>query len=147
MTRAILSIDGACSGKRAACAAVLSIDGKTVAESSRRLPEVDGYVLAAEIAGVALGGELLGQETGLHEVIVETDNPDVARVLEGGYRPPQLARIPCVILEAAGRLCRSHRVVFRLRPRNSTPGLRKADRLAGERLLRRRSSARHRAPR
>lgn len=139
MTRAILSIDGACSGKRAACAAVLSIDGTIVAEASRSLPEVDGYVLAAEIAGVALGKALLGRETDLHEVIIETDNPDVPRVIEGDHRPKQFTRIPPAVLEAARQLRGSYRVIFTLLPRNSTPGLRKADRLASDCLWRRRS--------
>ncbi|HSG16743.1 MAG TPA: hypothetical protein VLE70_10550, partial [Anaerolineae bacterium] len=68
MTRYRVSIDGACSGKRAVCAAVVESNGKLVAEGSRHLPQVTGYALAAEIAGVALAGELLGPEGGAHDV-------------------------------------------------------------------------------
>ena len=57
--RYLISVDGACSGKRAACAAVIAVDGRIVAERSRNLPQVDGYVLAAEIAGVVLARDLL----------------------------------------------------------------------------------------
>ena len=43
MTYAVLSVDGACSGRRATCAAVLSIDGDTVGTGfksiRRRLPK------------------------------------------------------------------------------------------------------------
>ena len=138
MTRYVLSVDGACSGKRAVCAAVVESNGEVVAEGSRHLPQVDGYVLAAEIAGVALAGELLGEEGGAHDVTVETDNPDVPRVVEGRYRPKQYSRIPPALLEAARELCRNHRVTFMLLPRNSTPGLRRADRLAGKHLWRKR---------
>ena len=146
MTRYVLSVDGACSGKRAVCAAVLQSNGKVVAEGSRHLPQVTGYVLAAEIAGVALGGELLGEEGGAQDVTIETDNPDVPRVVEGRYRPKQYSRIPPALLEAARELCRNHRVTFMLLPRNSTPGLRKADRLAGKHLWQKRRRAGHGLP-
>lgn len=138
MRRAVLSIDGACSGKRAVCAAVLSLDGKIVAEGSRHLPDVDGYVLAAEIAGVALAEALLGPEAEPQELTIETDNPDVPRVIEGGYRPPQFDRIPSALLEAAKAFCRRHQVAFEVRPRNSTPGLRRADSLAERHLWQKR---------
>jgi ribonuclease HI len=137
-TRYVISVDGACSGKRAACAAVLATDAKVVAESSRSLPQVDGYVLAAEIAGVALAGELLEHESGPLAVTVETDNPDVPRVIQEGYQPEQFSRIPQALLESAMKFCGSHRVRFKRLPRNSTPGLRRADKLAGLHLWRRR---------
>ena len=115
------------------------MDGKIVAEGSRYLPELDDYVLAAEIAGVALAGGLIDREKSPQQVIIETDNPDVARVVEGHYRPKQVSRIPPGILDAARRLCTAHRVTFKLLPRNSTPGLRKANKLASDRLWKRRS--------
>ncbi len=135
----VISVDGACSGKRAACAAVLALDGKVVAERSRSLPQVDGYVLAAEIAGVALAGELLDDQGGPRDVTIEVDNPDVPRVIEGGYQPKQFARIPTALLEAAMSFCGSHSVNFMLLPRNSTPNMRRADELAGQQLWRKRS--------
>lgn len=138
MGQAVLSIDGACSGARATCAAVLSIDGKVVAEASRQLPEVDGYVLAAEIAGVVLAGELLAEWKTIQELTIETDNPNVAQVIEGCYRPPQMARIPAALIEAARELCRNYQVTFTLLPRNSTAGLRRADKLASDHLWRKR---------
>jgi ribonuclease HI len=138
MGQAVLSIDGACSGRRATCAAVLSLDGKIVAEASRHLPEVDGYVLAAEIAAVALAGELLAGQNTCQEITLETDNPDVARVIEGRYRPPQMARIPPALLEAARELSRGRHMTFTLSPRNSTAGLRRADKLASDHLWRKR---------
>ncbi len=136
MTRYRVSIDGACSGKRAVCAAVVESNGKLVAEGSRHLPQVTGYALAAEIAGVALAGELLGPEGGAHDVTIETDNPDVPRVVEGRFRPKQYSRIPPALLAAAREVCRNHRVTFKLLPRNSTPGLQRADRLARKHLWR-----------
>jgi len=132
--RYVISVDGAGSGKRAACAAVLAIDGKLAAERSRSVPQAEGYVLAAELGGVALAGELLEQESMPLEVTIETDNPDVPRVLLEGYRPRQFSRIPASVLESCLKFCRSHRVSFALLPRNSTPGLRRADKLAGKRL-------------
>jgi hypothetical protein len=78
MSRAIVSVDGAFSGRRSTCAAVLSVGSHVVAEASRHLPEVDGYTLAAEIAGVALAGELLAGARGFGRVTIETDNPNGA---------------------------------------------------------------------
>lgn len=132
----VLSVDGACSGKRAACAAVLSINGGVVRECSRNLPEVDGYVLAAEIAGVALANELIGGEVTSFDLLIEVDNPDVPRVIEESYRPKQFCRIPKAILEAAVGFCQMHNARFCVMPRNSTRGLRRADRLASKRLWR-----------
>jgi len=139
--RWVISVDGACSGRRAACAAVLWIDGKPIAQVSRRLPEVDGYVLAAEIGGVALAAELLAQvERGNHPsaITVETDNPDVPRVIQDGYRPVQFRRIPGHLLGKAMAFCEAHDVTFSVKRRNSTAGLRQADRLAGRSLWSRR---------
>lgn len=96
----LISVDGACSGRRAACAAVLSGDGKIVEEASRALPQVNGYVLGAEIAGVALAGEFFVDDEAPRVVTVEIDNPDVPRVIEDNYKTRQFARIPTPILEA-----------------------------------------------
>jgi len=52
--KAVLSVDGACSGKKAACAAVCSRDGHIIAKLSRFIPGVEVYALAAEIAGIGL---------------------------------------------------------------------------------------------
>lgn len=138
MTYAVLSVDGACSGRRATCAAVLSVNGEVVAEASRHLPNVDGYVLAAEIAGVALARELLKPEDDVLQLTVETDNPNVPRVIEGRYRPKQFSRIPTNLLDAAKAVCREHHAEFNVCPRNSTPGLRRADKLASDHLWQRR---------
>jgi ribonuclease HI len=138
MTNYVLSIDGACTGRRSVCAAVIASDGTVVAEGSRDLPQVDGYVLAAEIAGVALAGELLGQTHGSCDLTVETDNPDVPKVIEGHYRPKQFSRIPPELLETARALCRNHCVTFMPLRRMSTPGLQRADKLARQRLWRKR---------
>ena len=97
--------------------------------------------MAAEIAGVALCSRLLGeQDEG--PIVVEVDNPDVPRILREGYRPKQFARIPPEVLEAAISFDRSIRPSYRVLPRNSTPGLRRADRLAGKCLWRKREAAR-----
>jgi len=132
----VLSVDGACSGKRAACAAVLLTNGGVVRECSRNLPEVDGYVLAAEIAGVALANELVGGEGTPFDLSIEIDNPDVPRVIEQSYHPKQFCRIPKAILEAAIGFCHMHNTRFCVMPRNSTRGLRRADHLASKRLWR-----------
>jgi ribonuclease HI len=139
MGRAIVSIDGACSGHRATCAAVVSADGAFVSEVSRHLPEVDGYTLAAEIAGIALAGKLIERAGGFERVTIETDNPNVPRVIDGSYRPKQFSRIPPRLLEAARELCRAWQATFVVLPRNATAGLRRADRLASAHLWRRRS--------
>lgn len=136
--RYLISVDGVCSGKRAACAAVIAVDGRIVAERSRNLPQVDGYVLAAEIAGVVLAGDLLVNIGRSLDLTIETDNPDVPRVIQDGYRPKQASRIPDEMLEEAIGFCDTHRVTFMFLPRNSTPGLRRADRLASKRLWRKR---------
>ena len=133
----VISVDGACSGRRAACAAVLSVNGRIVAESSRALPEVDGYVLAAEIAGLALASELVGDEEAPLELTIELDNPDVPRVIEGGYQPKQFSRIPEAVLKPAIGFWSTHNARFCVLSRNSTAGLRRADRLAAQRLWRR----------
>jgi hypothetical protein len=133
----VISIDGACSGKRAACAAVLSVNGRIVAEVSRALPEVDGYVLAAEIAALALARELVRSDDASRETTIEVDNPDVPRVIEQGYRPTQFSRIPETLLNAAIGFWRTHNARFCVLSRKSTPGLQRADRLAGQRLWRR----------
>lgn len=142
MTDAILlSVDGACSGRKAACAAVLTVGDKVVAERTRSVSDVEGYALAAEIAAVGLCADLLGDlEDG--SVVVEVDNPDVPRVLREGYRPKQFARIPPKVLEAALAFDRSVTPAYRVLPRNSTPGLLRADRLAGARLWRKRDAKR-----
>jgi hypothetical protein len=100
---------------------------------------VDGYALAAEIAGVALAGELLDDEGGPLDVTIEIDNLDVPRVIQSGYRPKQFSRIPIALLEAAMSFCSSHRVRFVFLPRNSTRNMRRAHKLAGKQLWRKRS--------
>jgi hypothetical protein len=62
MDKVVISVDGACSGRRCVCAACATRNGRVIGESSRSLPEVDGYILAAEIAAVALGLELVAGE-------------------------------------------------------------------------------------
>jgi hypothetical protein len=133
----VISIDGACSGKRAACAAVLSVNGKVVAEASRALRDMDGYVLAAEIAGLALASELVSENDASREMTVEVDNPDVPRVIAQGYRPKQFSRIPVALLNAAIAFWKTHNVKFCVLSRKSTPGLRRADLLSSRRLWRR----------
>lgn len=59
-------------------------------------------------------------------VTLEVDNPSVPGVIEGSYHPPGFARIPKDALEVARRFCRTHEVKFQVRPRRSTPGLRRA---------------------
>jgi len=140
---AILSVDGACSGKRAACAAVASRDGKIVAQVSRGVPHANGYSLTAEIAAVALAARLI-DAVGNAPVIVETDNPAVPRVIREGYKPTQFHRIPPPVLDAATAFDRMVRPIYRVLPRNSTPGLRRADRLARALLWRRRDAMKRR---
>ena len=131
----VISTDGACSGRRAACAAVLTIDGRVVEKKSRTVPHVQGYALAAEIAGVALAAALIERAVATDSpVTVEVDNPLVPRVLRGDYRPPGFRRIPRHVRESAEALCWRKSIRFSVLRRNSTPGLRRAHRLASVRL-------------
>jgi hypothetical protein len=131
----VISTDGAVSGRRAACAAVIAINDRVIEEAARSLRDLQGYALAAEVAAVALAARLAGRvlEEG-EAVTLEVDNPSVPRVIAGSYRPPQLNRIPRDALAAARAFCERYQVTFRVLRRNSTPGLRRADRLAGQRL-------------
>lgn len=139
----LISVDGGCSGKRAACAAVLSVSRRIVAEKSRTVPAARGYALAAEIAGVALAVELIERIRAEEmPVVIEVDNPLVPRVLRGDYRPPGLHLIPRRVLEQARSLCWHPHLQIRVLPRNSTAGLRHAHRLASRRLWAKRRSAR-----
>ncbi|MCK5276314.1 MAG: hypothetical protein KAR37_16785 [Alphaproteobacteria bacterium] len=105
------------------------------------MPGAEGYVLAAEIAGVALAAALIERaDTGDQPVIIEVDNPMVLRVLRGDYRPPGFRRIPQQLLEQAEALCWHPHVQFRVFLRNSTPGLRHAHRRASARLWGKRRS-------
>jgi len=135
MKAIVISVDGACSGRRCACAAVAMRNGCLVAKGSRNLPEAGGYVLAAEIAAVALAGRLLRPDDATAApIIVETDNPDVLRVIETLYRPRQANRLPAGILAEAITFARQHQVTLKLLPRNSTRGLQLAHRLASRHL-------------
>jgi hypothetical protein len=109
-------------------------NGRVIGGGDRSLPEVDGYILAAEIAAVALGVELVADEDAAAMFVVETDNPDVPRVIEQGYRPKQAERIPAALLASVIDFARTQCVAFQHLPRNSTPGLRRAHRLASRRL-------------
>lgn len=135
----ILSVDGACSRRNAACAAVASRDGKVITQIDRFVPHAGGYALAAEIAAVALAARLADAFDNARPV-VEVDNPDVPRVIREGYRPTQFQRIPPEVLGDAIAFDRSFKPVYRVRLRNSTPGLRRADRLARARLWRKRKA-------
>lgn len=130
----VVSVDASCSGRKAACAAVGMAGERPVAERSRWLGEVDGYVLAAEIGAVALASDLIADEGLKPPIVIEVDNPEVPRVLLEGAAPRQAGRIPHHLLAKAAALVRTPGVTVRLLPRNSTPGLRRADRLAGKRL-------------
>lgn len=131
----VISTDGAVSGRRAACAAVIAINGRVIEEGSRSLRGLHGYALAAEIVAVALAARLAGRVLVEGEVVtLEVDNPYVPRVVDGSYRPPRLNWIPSDALAAVRAFCGRYRVTFRVLRRNSTPGLRRADRLAGRRL-------------
>jgi hypothetical protein len=59
-------------------------------------------------------------------------------VIEQGYRPKQAERIPAALLTSVIDFARTHLVTFEQLPRNSTPGLRRAHRLASRRLWQRR---------
>lgn len=131
----VVSVDGACSGKRATCAAVLCVGERVVAEKCWTMPAAGGYALAAEIAGVVLAATLIERvDAGERPIIIEVDNPVVPRVLRGDYRPPGFRRIPRQLLEKAEALCWHPHIQFQVLRRNSTPGLRRAHRLASTRL-------------
>lgn len=131
----VVSVDGACSGKRAACAAVLSMRGRILAEKSRPVPGAGGYALAAEIAGLALAAELIDRAAFRDlPVTIEVDNPIVLRLLHRDYRPPGFHRIPPNLLEEAEALCWRPDLRLKVLGRNSTAGLRRAHRLASRRL-------------
>jgi hypothetical protein len=100
------------------------------------LPAVDGYVLAAELAGVALAAELGASFPERPDIVVEVDNPLVARIFLEGYRPPQADRIPQHIMQSAEHFARSPGVSIRVLKRNATAGLRRAHALARDRLAR-----------
>jgi hypothetical protein len=134
----IISVDASCSGRRAACAAVATIADRVIATRSRFLADIDGYALAAEIAAVAIGAGLAATLPAGGEIVVEIDNLLVRRVLLEGYFPPQAGRIPDHFLESAQRFANLAEVSFRLLKRNSSPGLRRADALARDRLWRHR---------
>jgi len=142
----LISTDGAVSGRRAACAAVIAMNSRLMAEDSRALSGLQGYALGAEVAGVALAAQLASRVLeGDEAVTLEIDNPSVPSVIDGSYRPPGLHRIPPDALKTARDFCGRHRVIFKVLPRNSTPGLRRADRLAGQRMWRHRRARRLRA--
>ncbi len=145
MEQVLISTDGAVSGRRAACAAVIAMNGRVLAEESRTLLGLQGYALAAEVAGVALAARLADHVLeGNEAVALEVDNPSVPGVIDGSYRPPGLYRIPPDVLKTARDFCGRRRITFRVLPRNSTPGLRRADRMASQRLWRHRRSRRSR---
>lgn len=142
----VISTDGAVSGRRAACAAVIATDGRVIVEAARSLRGLQGYALAAEVAAVALAARLAeGVLEAGEAVTLELDNPSVPRVIDGSYRPPRLQRIPRDALATARAFCDRYRVTFRVRRRNATWGLRRADRLAGQRLWAHRRARRPRA--
>lgn len=132
--RLVVSVDGACSGRRCACAAILMRNGRAVAEASQSVLSAGGYVLAAEIAAVALAARLARQKGDTVAITIETDNPIVPRVIAQGYRPPQAQRIPSRPLKIASAFAHRCGVTFNWLPRNATPGLRRAHRLASRRL-------------
>lgn len=135
MEKVVISTDGAVSGKRAACAAVIALNSRVIEEKARALSGLHGYVLAAEVAAVALASQLAKPVLGEGEtVILEVDNPYVPRVIDGSYRPPGFNHISAVALAEARAFRDRYRVTFRVLRRNSTPGLRRADRLAGKHL-------------
>lgn len=135
-----VSVDASCSGRRAVCAAVVAMDDRIILERSRWLPRVGGYVLAAEIGAVSLAAELVATRALAIPIVLETDNPQVRRVLVEGARLPQSHRIPPELAARAARFVRSGQVVLRVLPRNATRGLRRAHYLARKRLWRRQSA-------
>ena len=130
----VASVDGACSGRRCAGAAVLMRNGRIVAEASQSLPLAGGYVLGAEIAAVALAAQFAGHSGDMVAITIETDNPMVSRVIAQGYRPPQVQRVPSRPLAIASAFAQRRGVTFNWLPRNATPGLLRAHRLASRRL-------------
>lgn len=60
----VISTDGAVSGRRATCAAVIAVDVRVIEVGACSLRDPHGYALAAETAGVALAGRLVGQVSG-----------------------------------------------------------------------------------
>ena len=132
--RLVVSVDGACSGRRCACAAILMCNGRIVAEASQSVPLAGGYVLGAEIAAVALAAQLADHGGDTVAITIETDNPMVPRVIAQGYRPPQSKRIPSRPLAIASAFAQRRGVTFNWLPRNATPGLLRAHRLASRRL-------------
>jgi hypothetical protein len=135
-----VSVDASCSGRRAACAAVVAMGDRTIVERSRWLPKVGGYVLAAEIGAISLAAELVATRALTIPIILETDNPQVRRVLVEGARLPQSHRIPPELTARAADFVRSGQVALRVLPRNATRGLRRAHYLARKRLWRRQSA-------
>jgi hypothetical protein len=109
--------------------------GRVLAEKSRPVPGTGGYVLAAEIAGLALAAELIDRVAFRDlPVTIEIDNPIVLRLLQRDYRPPGFHRIPPKLLEKAEALCWRPDLRLKVLGRNSTAGLRRAHRLASRRL-------------
>ena len=95
------------------------------------------YALAAEISAVALAGDLANGVLKPGDMVtLEVGNLGVPGVIDGSYRPPGFARIPKGALEVARRFCRTHKVKLQVQPRRSTPGLRRADSRACQRLWR-----------
>jgi hypothetical protein len=133
----IVSVDASCSGRRAACAAVVAMGDRIIVERSRWLPKAEGYVLAAEIGAIALAADLVAVHALTGPIILETDNPQVPRVLLEGARLPQSDRIPSELVVRAADFVRSHEVNLRVLPRNATCGLHRAHYLARKRLWRR----------
>lgn len=70
--------------------------------------------------------QLVKRGWALNRFDVEVDNSDVPRVIKEGYKPKQFQRIPSTILKAAVEFDRSVQPTYTVRPRNSTPGLRRA---------------------
>lgn len=54
----LIGADGAVSGRRAASAAVITMNGRLLAEGSRALLGLQGCSLVPEVAGVALADRL-----------------------------------------------------------------------------------------
>ncbi|MDJ0945881.1 MAG: hypothetical protein QNJ30_20635 [Kiloniellales bacterium] len=65
---------------------------------------------------------------------LEVDNPHVTSVIDGSWRPSGLHRIPPNALSAAPEIWGTYRVIFQVRPRNSTLGLKRANHLDSRQL-------------